>query len=233
MAFIYKITSPSNRVYVGSTVQTINARWGVYKSLKCEGQVKLYRSLKKHGVDKHVFEIICECEEAEMLKLENYYGRLYNVLDSKCGLNCVLPRAGDKYITVADETRRKLSESHFIRNKTYVATQETRDKISKALGGVNHYLYGKHPTETHRQNMSKGQKNRAPQSDKTRKITSERQKIAVLQYDLEGNYIQEWPSAKSVMETLKISRSSICACCKGERKKVGGFVWKYKDKGRF
>lgn len=46
------------------------------------------------------------------------------------------------------------------------------------------------------------------------------------QYDLEDNFIREWSSVKEAMATLKIFKISKAA--RGERKKAGGFKWKYK-----
>jgi len=48
----------------------------------------------------------------------------------------------------------------------------------------------------------------------------------VLQYDLSGNLIKEWPSAVSVYKNLKIKPAK---CCRGEAKSSGGFIWRYKD----
>lgn len=49
---------------------------------------------------------------------------------------------------------------------------------------------------------------------------------AVLQYDLEGNFIKEWSSIWQVEEELNISANNIRACCCGQ-KSAGGFQWKY------
>jgi len=54
---------------------------------------------------------------------------------------------------------------------------------------------------------------------------------AVLQYDLEGNFIQEFPSTvKAVLSLGKpaSAKSSIANCCRGIAKTSFGFVWKYK-----
>lgn len=53
----------------------------------------------------------------------------------------------------------------------------------------------------------------------------------VLQYDLNGNFIKEWKSAREVYNVLKIQYKNISKCCKGERNKAGGYIWKFKDKG--
>lgn len=51
---------------------------------------------------------------------------------------------------------------------------------------------------------------------------------SILQFDLQGNFIREWKSAKEVKEKLKIDNGSIGLVCQGKRKSIGGFIWKYK-----
>lgn len=49
----------------------------------------------------------------------------------------------------------------------------------------------------------------------------------VLQYDLERNFIREWPST---MECGRngFNQGAVAACCRGELKTYKGFIWKYK-----
>lgn len=54
---IYKITSPTNKIYIGQSIN-IKGRWGSYRNLDCKSQDKLYKSLKKHGPENHKFEIV-------------------------------------------------------------------------------------------------------------------------------------------------------------------------------
>lgn len=49
----------------------------------------------------------------------------------------------------------------------------------------------------------------------------------IVQYDLEGNLIKIWNTAKEVEDELHIEDSNIGLSCKGKRKTVGGFIWKY------
>jgi hypothetical protein len=54
---------------------------------------------------------------------------------------------------------------------------------------------------------------------------------AVLQYDLDGNFIQEYPSTvKAALSLGKATqaKSSIANCCRGLTKTSFGFIWKYK-----
>ena len=48
MIGIYKITSPSGKIYIGQS-KDIEKRFKAYKNLKCKGQPYIYRSLLKYG----------------------------------------------------------------------------------------------------------------------------------------------------------------------------------------
>ena len=48
MIGIYKITSPSNKIYIGQSID-IEKRFYYYRKLYCLKQVKLYRSFIKIG----------------------------------------------------------------------------------------------------------------------------------------------------------------------------------------
>ena len=124
MIGIYKITSPSGKVYVGQST-SIKKRFQGYKRMNCEKQPKLFNSLKKYGYDKHKFEILCECSIEELNEKERYYQDLYSVLNGK-GLNCVLTKSSDRYVVISKETRLKMS----IASKGRIVSEETRIKKS-------------------------------------------------------------------------------------------------------
>ena len=55
---------------------------------------------------------------------------------------------------------------------------------------------------------------------------SNKLKIPILQYDLNGNFIREWPSATDVGREVK---AHICHCLKGKLHTAYGYIWKYKE----
>lgn len=123
MIGIYKITSPSNRIYIGQSVN-IEKRFLSYKRLyvKNQKQTKLFRSFLKHGVNNHTFEVVCYCSYSELNDLERYYQELFDCLNN--GLNCVLTKTTDKSGKVSEETLKKMSEAskgnqHWLGKKTY------------------------------------------------------------------------------------------------------------------
>jgi group I intron endonuclease len=139
---IYKITSPTNKVYIGSSVN-IDKRWRSYKRLSCKNQVKLYNSLKKYGHEAHTFEILEECNFDELYRRERYYGEKFNSIGDN-GLNLVLPSDGEVKAKYSDETRIKLSQLlKGERNPMYGKTKELNS------------FYGKTHTEESKQKLSK------------------------------------------------------------------------------
>ena len=148
MIGIYKITSPSNRVYIGQSVD-IEKRFSKYKKLNCKSQPAIYNSLLKYSFDKHKFEILCECKKHELNDKERYYQDFFNAT-GKNGLNCRLTISSDKSGKMSDKSRQKMSESRkgikhseeHIRKRTeslkgLKRTEESKLKMSKSHKGKN------------------------------------------------------------------------------------------------
>lgn len=126
MIGIYKIISPTNKIYIGQSLN-IKKRFNSYKNLHCKSQIKLYHSLKKYGYINHVFEIIEECEFDNLNERERYYQDLYDVLNQIKGLNCKLTETNDKSGKLSRETCIKIGIAH----KDKIITNEQRENMSK------------------------------------------------------------------------------------------------------
>tara|TARA_R110002167_G_scaffold284384_6_gene489537 strand:- start:194 stop:733 length:540 start_codon:yes stop_codon:yes gene_type:complete len=111
MIGIYKITSPSGRIYIGQSVN-IESRLRDYKTwIKCSiRQTRLHSSFKKYGADKHYFEVIEECSVNHLNKQERLWQEFYNVL-GKGGLNCMYQHHTGTSGKMLEETKKKVSES--------------------------------------------------------------------------------------------------------------------------
>jgi group I intron endonuclease len=133
---IYKITSPSKKVYIGKAV-CIRKRWHQYNLKECTKQPRLFASFKKHGVQNHIFEIIEICSEDDLSSRENYWQVHYDVI-GRYGLNCVIedPKSGKRVLSEysrAKASTRMSGENH--PNYGKKLSQETRDKIGAANRG--------------------------------------------------------------------------------------------------
>lgn len=128
MIWIYKITSPTKKVYIGQSINILK-RWQSYSRLNCKSQVKLYNSLVKYGVKKHRFEVLQICEAEHLNELEKYYVDLFQTFNSKYGLN--LMDGGGNKASPSIETRIKMSKSSI--GKTM--SDEARKKMSTSMKG--------------------------------------------------------------------------------------------------
>ena len=126
---IYKITSPTGRVYIGQSID-IKRRLRDYKyPEQVKGQRKLYYSLKKYGYKKHKFEIVMQCDIEKLNEMEIFYVDAYNTFNTKHGLNCNY--GGGSQAIHSEETKRRRAES----NKGRKVSEEAKKRISEAKMG--------------------------------------------------------------------------------------------------
>lgn len=62
-----------------------------------------------------------------------------------------------------------------------------------------------------------------------KKNTNGKMSKPVLQYDLQGNFIKEWPSIMEIERQLGFDQGYISNCCNGKYKTAYGYIWKFKD----
>lgn len=123
MIGIYKITSPSGRIYIGQSTNIV-LRFNMYKLMHCKNQKILYKSLKKYGYDNHVFEIIEICDVEHLNDRERHWQDFYNVLDG--GLNCKLTQCTDRMGKHSEETKIKISKSNSGKSKSNLHKENLR-----------------------------------------------------------------------------------------------------------
>jgi group I intron endonuclease len=157
---IYKIISPSGKIYIGQSVNISHRFYSYLHLISCKNQVKLYNSFLKYGVDNHTFEIIKECQIEELNYYERHYQEYYDVL-GEYGLNLKYTNVGDKKVILSDDSIQKISNSHLekykngythpMKNKKH--KDSSRIKMSEAkkgkYNGDKNNMYGKnHTAET-------------------------------------------------------------------------------------
>ena len=149
--YIYKITNPSGKIYIGQTIN-LNNRIKYYISYKCKRQALLYNSLIKYKFDQHTIEIIDECWSGINNNIANIREQYWiKEHDSyKNGLNLTIGGKGN--LLPSQETKYKISTTlkgniPWIKGKKHTLT--TKQKISEKLSGDKHPFFGKeHTSET-------------------------------------------------------------------------------------
>jgi hypothetical protein len=130
MVGIYKIVSPSGKIYIGQS-RNLGNRKSYYKRLYCAGQPAIYNSLKKYGWSNHVFKIICELPEDVTQEILDSYEIYYWKQYKECNigmLNAKEPGKGGKHLM---ETKQKISTA----KQGSKHLEKTKQKISNTLRG--------------------------------------------------------------------------------------------------
>ena len=114
MGYIYKITAPNDRVYIGQTIHTIQKRWkehiidaNDFNKNRCKA---LNASIRKYGYENFNVDMLIECTNEQLNYYEIQYIQEYNSLAPN-GLNLKLGGSCGKHI------------------------QQTKDKIMNTLKG--------------------------------------------------------------------------------------------------
>lgn len=254
MVGIYKITNPKGKSYIGQSID-IESRHIQYKNGHCKQQPKLYNSIQKYGWDNHEVEIIVECGVTELDNLEIYYIEKFNTLTN--GLNLSGGGEGGGLKTELTKQKisksHKGMKKSWVKSRL---TQEAREKAWETKRNQLNPIYQydldgnfikkwnkpSHASKTLNLNRgwlsvvtddftqtlggymwsSKHYENLPP----TTKHQSKKKQV--LQYDLNGNLIKEWNSAKDAANSVGIAVQCITAVCRGVNKTSKGFIWKYK-----
>lgn len=131
--YIYKIISPSDKIYIGQTTN-LKLRKRKYKNNGNKSQTMIYNSIKKYGYENHKFEIL------ETFYSDNFLNEILNAseiywigfYDSyRNGMNLTRGGGGCKGVKFSEETKQKLSK----KSKGRKHSEEAKCKISKANKG--------------------------------------------------------------------------------------------------
>lgn len=211
MIGIYKIESPSNKVYIGQSWD-IKRRWNDHKNTMSYKHKKLNASFLKYGVSSHTFEILhllpVDVEQDILNKYEQFYIDRYRDCNFKL-LN--IKEGGNGYGKHSEETKALIRE----KRKYQKTTDEQREKMS---------IFFKNIPRT------KEWIEKVANSNKGRKHSYEERKkrmIPIKQLSLQGEFIKDWDCSRIAAIEIGTTESNICNCLTGRSKSAKGYKWIY------
>ncbi len=233
IGYIYMITSPTGRIYIGST-SNIENRWKKYRYLSCKGQIKLYNSLRKYGYINHIFEIIWSGSIENMRNYESIIGHWFDVLSEEKGLNLTLPKGDAIYECFSEETKNRISNGN---SKKPVLQYDLEGNLvkewrncsvaSKELNincaGINNAVRG----VTKRAGLFQWRSKEDNVLLKIEKFVFGNS-IKILQLSLDNKLIKEWDSLTDIYRIY--GKNHITEVLTGSRKTWKRCKWEYKDK---
>lgn len=198
MGVIYKITSPTNRIYIG---QAKNLRKRIanhkFSMRKEKSNVILINSFKKYGFKEHKIEIIEECENEIMNEREIFWIKKLNSFytDSQLGMNMTTGGEGHTGFDKFDEERKiKVLKNLYKNGENPFKGRKHTDEVKKYLSEL-----------TSKYNKENGV--RVPQWG------AEKGWVAVMRetvaYGCDGNKIGEYKSLTEAAKSLGVKLSNV------------------------
>ena len=252
MGYIYILTSPSGKSYIGQTTRPIQKRFKEHQDALSGCRV-IRNAIQYHGwesFEKDWYECPDEDLNFDEDLLVREMGTLvpggYNLREGGGSHGRHSEETKQKISeanigkTHSEETKKKMSDLHLGKTHTEetkqqmseaktgsIHTDETKKKISEAKTGTIH-------TEEHKQKISEAQLGKTHSEETKQKISESlsgeknyRSK-RVYQYDLEGNELGTFPSTGEAARYLKKKSGSIISrCARGKLKSAHGFKWSY------
>lgn len=202
MYYIYKITNLiNNKVYIGQTHQTVNARWKghTYEALNNYDNNYFHNAIKKYGVDNFKVETIDSATtQDEINRLEKYYIQLFKSNNNVYGYN----------ISLGGETEAIFD--YKIINDLWNKGWALRE-IAEYMGCITATV--KHAVEN---NPSYSESEAKRRGANYRKIK---------QYDKDKNYIKTFRSFAEIARELNCSSNTISKCIRNKTYSALGFYW--------
>jgi group I intron endonuclease len=241
-AGIYKLTSPSGKVYIGQSVN-LKSRMAHYKSNKSKSITAIKSAILKYGWDNFKVDILWSSEDNTNIKfilnqLEKDFINLYDCL-SPNGYN--LRDGGTDGYIYTNEVKQKISNSNKGREvwnagKTGIYSEETlklmsdshigksvhsdeyKENLKIKMTGESNPFFGKTHTEETKKKISENNLKRCKR---------------VEQYDSNDNFIKSFLNTKEASSELNISDAVIRANIRGNTKITKqGFKFKYDDNNK-
>ena len=132
MEYVYKITSPKGKSYIGRT-NDFNNRMAEHKheAKQLRRDYPLYRAIQKYGWDNFKKEIIAEAESSKIESLELHYIKKYDTVKNGYNATYNTEGGGNQWIG------REGSKEH----KNFI------EKMTKLNSGENNGMFGKTHSE--------------------------------------------------------------------------------------
>lgn len=226
---VYEHICPNGKIYIGITQQEPRKRWKNGEGYKT--QQLFYKAIKKYQWNniEHIilFDNLTK-EEAEQKEIELI--RQYQSNNSQYGYN--LDNGGNCVGKMSEQTKRKIGQANkgnppnkgsFKKGHKSFLTEEAKIKISKSSKG-------KPATSGSFKKGHIGYRKGIPMSNETKIKIIEKSSKKVLQYDINGAYINEYKSISEASKEVGLKNGShIGSCCNNKRKTAGGYKWKFKE----
>jgi group I intron endonuclease len=219
MGVIYKITSPTSKVYVGKTYD-LRKRINAHKCASKKGVSHiLHNSVRKYGWDAHVLEIIETIEDDKLNERETFWIEELKTYcyENESGMN--MTKGGDG------------------QRSTWMHKIELRKYFSDRFSGEGNPFHGKKHTDETKQLMGRKASERnikrgtlIPKWAYEKGLDVIRKKVVC--YNDKGEFIAKYNSIAEAANAFNINSNRIIDSCKEDTTGVDGkYIFRYWQEG--
>lgn len=216
MAYIYVIENDINdKKYIGKTEFSIEKRWKEhcrdYKQNRSEKR-PLYNAMSRYGIEHFKIKIIEECSSEEASEKEQYWISFYNSYYN--GYNATLGGDGKSFVDY-----RKILK---LFDTTLMSQKEIAEECNCSIDSVKN-IVSQYRSEVKWQ--ERFSKKHIPNSLGITGLTV--QCVETNQIFHSATAAANWLIEQGKIKSQNYGRNKIPMACRGERKTVGGYQWKF------
>ena len=231
---VYKVSSPSGKVYIGITAENLSDRISKHKyvAMTRNSQTIFAKAIRKYGVEHLKWEIVEEdLTQDEAMDYEKFYIELYD--SYKKGYNSTLGGEGAFGVKWSEEAKNK--HTKMLKEKYWDCPEWKQKKSNQTKE------YYKNNPERKKELIERGTKalKTVDQTKRIKALTSRETKIKSSLtrgckefnvYDfVKKKYIGTWLLKSECNRELKLSNGKISSCLNGDRNHHKTYIFKYVD----
>ena len=212
MGVIYSIMNPKGKLYVGKTYD-LRKRINCHKHCARKGSsIIIHNSIRKYGWENHFLKVIEEVPDELLNEREIFWITTLKTYcyENKMGMNMTQGGEGQRSTWMHDTERRK--------------------KASEYFKGENNPFFGKKMTEENKRIVGEKASKRnketgriVPRWGAEKSYAASR--VAVIAYDLNGYFLNEFISVSNAATYFKFDRRHISAVLSGRQIHANGIVF--------
>lgn len=189
-------------------INKINNKIYIGETVKCNYKARfIEHQSKSKTVNNYFYKAIRKYgwENFESFVLFQTEEVLLNTPENKEILNDIVNKKEIEYIALYKSTDHQYGYNLTIGGdgvSGYTFSKETKKHLSEIRSGENHWNYGNFNNKTSK---------------------------PILQFDLDGNFIKEWPSGNEINRQLHYNANNVTNCCRDKLQTYQNYIWIFKS----
>lgn len=227
---VYKLESPSGKIYIGSTINSFRNRFNHHFNDYSNNPIKkALKKYKRENFSYTILEILNGKSQEYIRKRETYYIKMYNSTNKKIGYN--LLESAEICFPKNQKAVMQFDLNNNFLNKFKSIKQACDTVGTRSLGIIIscRYKEGERQRLTNKKYKWLYEKdyNNGKRPSIVTKSKRRNGRKSIIQKDLNNNIIKIWRCSADINDALNYDISNIHNCCKNKLKTYKKYKWSY------